>query len=245
MTLYLKAGPDGTSVGDCPFAHQVRLVLEEKGLPYECRPTPPDEKPSWLLEGYGGKLPALRHRKECYVESSVIVQYLDYFFPTAESDSASASEVEPKATHRKEQVEAAERVLDGFFPAVAAYLKETAAGDGDGTAGGDGGDDALSTLRERLQAVEDHLAGALPDSDGAYLCGDTFTLADCRFTPQLYHLMVAVEGFKGGTPNVAKEYPRLYGYWQRASNRPSFQATVYPKETVLWGWGNARNKQQQ
>jgi hypothetical protein len=22
--------------------------------------------------------------------------------------------------------------------------------------------------------------------------------------------------------------------------RPSFQATVYPKETVLWGWGNAR-----
>ncbi len=27
MDLYLKAGPDGKSVGDCPFAHNVRMVL--------------------------------------------------------------------------------------------------------------------------------------------------------------------------------------------------------------------------
>ena len=34
MELYIKAGPDGTSVGDCPFAHFVRAVLSMKGL--EC-----------------------------------------------------------------------------------------------------------------------------------------------------------------------------------------------------------------
>lgn len=81
MTLYLKAAEDGQSVGDCPFAHYVRMVLEEKGLEYQLKPTPPDGKPTWLLEYYDGKLPALRHRKECYVESQVIVEYLDYFFP--------------------------------------------------------------------------------------------------------------------------------------------------------------------
>ena len=30
MDLYLKAGPDGKSVGDCPFAHYVRMVLHAK-----------------------------------------------------------------------------------------------------------------------------------------------------------------------------------------------------------------------
>lgn len=83
MTLYLKAGPVGTSsVGDCPFAHFVRMVLEEKGLDYELRPCGNDEdKPTWLLEHYEGKMPALRHGQECYIESDVIAQYLDFFFP--------------------------------------------------------------------------------------------------------------------------------------------------------------------
>lgn len=31
MDLYLKPGPDGKSVGDCPFAHMVRMVLYLKG----------------------------------------------------------------------------------------------------------------------------------------------------------------------------------------------------------------------
>ena len=80
MTLYLKAGPDGTSVGDCPFAHYVRIVLNEKGLEYDLKPSTQDTKPQWLIDFYDGSMPALRHRKECYVESDVIAQYLDFFF---------------------------------------------------------------------------------------------------------------------------------------------------------------------
>jgi hypothetical protein len=45
MELYCKAGPDGTETGDCPFAHYVRLVLEEKGLDSELKPTVPETKP--------------------------------------------------------------------------------------------------------------------------------------------------------------------------------------------------------
>ena len=60
MTLYVKAGPDGKSLGDCPFAHYVRMVLEVKGLEYELKPSVQDTKPSWLIEYYDGKMPALR-----------------------------------------------------------------------------------------------------------------------------------------------------------------------------------------
>ena len=116
MTLNVKAGPDGTTVGDCPFAHYVRMVLHEKQLDYELCPCTPDKKPLWLIETYGGSMPALRHRRECYVESDIIAQYLDFFFqepPLSLPNSKKKSMIEAKQS------------VDGFFPAVAAYLKHT------------------------------------------------------------------------------------------------------------------------
>ena len=32
MELYLKAGPGGQEVGDCPFAHYVRAVMAFKNI---------------------------------------------------------------------------------------------------------------------------------------------------------------------------------------------------------------------
>eukprot|EP00584_Thalassiosira_punctigera_P000601 CAMPEP_0172525636 /NCGR_PEP_ID=MMETSP1067-20121228/690_1 /TAXON_ID=265564 ORGANISM="Thalassiosira punctigera, Strain Tpunct2005C2" /NCGR_SAMPLE_ID=MMETSP1067 /ASSEMBLY_ACC=CAM_ASM_000444 /LENGTH=152 /DNA_ID=CAMNT_0013308951 /DNA_START=42 /DNA_END=497 /DNA_ORIENTATION=- len=78
MTLYVKPAADGKSVGDCPFAHFVRMVLAEKGLEYDLVPSSQENKPAWLVEDYGGKLPALRHREECHVDSEAIAQHLDF-----------------------------------------------------------------------------------------------------------------------------------------------------------------------
>jgi chloride intracellular channel protein 3 len=208
MTLYVKASEDGTSVGDCPFAHFLRMVLEEKGLEYELRPTAPDAKPDWLNEYYEGKLPALRHRKECYVESGVIAEYVDFFFqdPSLKATSSQADEV-----------------LEGFFPAVAQYLKV------------DDDEENLTSLKLKLAEVNEHL------SDGKeFLCGDSMSLLDCRLIPQLYHLQTGIEGFKEGVPDIATDYPHISAYYERMTARPSFQATTYPKEAILWGWGNAR-----
>lgn len=212
MTLYLKAAEDGVSVGDCPFAHFVRLVLEEKGLEYELKPSTPDTKPNWLIEHYEGKMPALRHRKECYTESGVIAEYLEFFF----------TEPSLKPTNHVDE----NSILEGFFPAVAQYLK---------TAEGEDAEQ-LETLHVKLARLNDHLA----DDSRTFLDGNAFTLLDCRLVPQLYHLKTGIEGFKSGVPDLKVDYPNLDAYFERCSSRPSFAATVYPKETVLWGWGNAR-----
>jgi len=79
MMLYVKAGPDGKTLGDCPFAHFVGMVLHEKKLEYDLIPCTQETKPNWLIDFYEGKMPALRHRQECYTESSVIAEYLDFF----------------------------------------------------------------------------------------------------------------------------------------------------------------------
>jgi len=211
MTLYLKAGPDGTSVGDCPFAHFVRLVLEEKGLEYTVQPCTAETKPKWLVEHYEGKMPALRHRKECYTESSVIGDYLEFFFP------------EPSLQGMKSP---GTSVTEGFFPAFAQYIKAAEGKD----------DSQLQVLQGKLSALNEHFVS----SDSSFLEGDSVSLADCRLMPQLFHLQTAIEGFKGGVPDIQTLYPRLNDYYDRFASRTSFQATLYPKETVLWGWGNAR-----
>ena len=40
MDLYLKAGKSGSDLGDCPFAHYVRMVISIKGKSDECTVKP-------------------------------------------------------------------------------------------------------------------------------------------------------------------------------------------------------------
>lgn len=214
MTLYLKAGPDGKSVGDCPFAHFVRLTLEEKGLEYQLKPTTPENKPEWLLDHYEGKLPALRHYKECYVESDTICDYLDFFF------------VEPPLQVIKSKP--AEIAFDGFFPAVAAYLKHTPDGDDEDV-------ELQHNLEEKLSTLETHLQEHQP-----FLVDEQLTLLDLSLAPKLYHMSVGMKAFKNNAIDVSTTYPRVKEYMDTIFARDSFQKTVYPEETVVWGWSNAR-----
>ncbi|GKY98053.1 hypothetical protein MPSEU_000763300 [Mayamaea pseudoterrestris] len=220
MILYVKAGPDGpSSIGDCPFAHSVRLVLEEKKLDYQVQPATAESKPQWLVDHYSGKLPALRHRKDAYVESAVMCDYVDFFFPEPPLKSSQ--------TALQEQAEA---VVEGFFPALAKYFKHTPDGD---TA-----DKELETiLVEQLTKLEDHLTEHNP-----YLVGDQVTVVDLNLAPKLYHMTVGLDAFKSGSTSVdiPKQYPRLQAYMDLLFARESFQTTVYSPETVVWGWTNAR-----
>lgn len=215
----MKAAEDGVSAGDCPFAHSVRMVLHEKGLDYDLFPTVQDTKPTWLVEHYEGKLPALRHRKECYVESDVIMQYLDYFFP------------EPEMTASRALKGKTNEAVDGFFPAVAQYLKHTPDGDDD--------DNELKlNLESALERLEDHLSAV----EGDFLCGDQFTLQDCAMAPKLYHMKTGIQAFKNGSIDVEVKFPNVNRYMDKVFGRSSFIDALYPEDAIVWGWGNARNQ---
>ena len=222
MTLYVKAGPDGKSLGDCPFAHFVRMVLHEKKLEYDLIPSVQETKPAWLIRHYEGKMPALRHRRECYVESSVIAQYLDFFFPQP---------VSLTATNKEAQQNAQDKVY-GFFPDAARYLKHSPDGNEQDA-------ERKMHLERHLGLVEEHLGS----TEGDYLCGDQFTLEDCSIAPKLFHLQVGLKAFKNNAIDIPKDYPNLQGYMDRVFARPSFQETLCPEETVVWGWTQAREKQ--
>ena len=222
MTVYIKAGPDGESVGDCPFAHYVRMVLHEKGLEYTLEPATQETKPNWLIDHYGGSMPALRHRKECYVESDVIAQYLDFFF------------IEPKLSpYKKKDMAAASECTDGFFPAVARYLKHTPDGDEDDL-------ELKTNLEAALSKVEAQLAR--DGKTGDFLAGDgeQITLVDCSLAPKLYHMTIGVKEFKSCAIDFENQFPLVKKYMDSVFDSESFKKSIYPEETVVWGWSNAR-----
>ena len=223
MTLFAKAGPDGKSMGDCPFAHFVQMVLQEKGLEYDLAPSTQETKPNWLIEHYDGKMPALRHRKECYVESDVIADYLDFFFQEP-----------PLKVGTGAEIEAAETAIAGIFPAIAKYLKHTPDGDDDDLA-------LKAGLEEKLASLEEHLGS--DGRTGPFIVGngEKLSLIDCSLAPKLYHMETGLEGFKSKSIDLAQQYPKVRAYMDAVFARPSFEKSVYPKETVLWGWGNARS----
>ena len=225
MTLYIKAAADGTSAGDCPFAHFVRMVLEEKGLEYDLKPSTPETKPNWLVEHYGGKMPALRHKRECYVESDVIAEYLDFFFQEPPLKGG--------GKFRTSQLDAADTAVAGIFPAIAKYLKHTPDGDADDLT-------LKGALEEKLGNLEAHLAAE--GRKGPYLVGDgdSISLLDCSLAPKLYHMETGIDGLKNKSIDLKQQFPKVQAYLDAMFARPSFEKTVYPRETVLWGWGNAR-----
>jgi len=195
------------------------MVLEEKGLEYDLQPATQETKPSWLIEHYGGKMPALRHRKECYVESDVIAEYLDFFFQ------------EPPLKASAAETEAAEAAVDGIFPAIAKYLKHTPDGDEDDLT-------LKAGLEEKLGNLEAHLGQE--GRSGPFMMGSKMSLLDCSLAPKLYHMETGIEGLKGKSIDLSQQFPKVRAYMDAVFARPSFEKTIYPKETVLWGWGNAR-----
>mmetsp|Transcript_45326 Transcript_45326/g.102378 ORF Transcript_45326/g.102378 Transcript_45326/m.102378 type:complete len:306 (+) Transcript_45326:19-936(+) len=214
--LFLKAGPDGVSPGDCPFAHLDRMMLAYKGVEVVLRPCANNEaKPKWLLDGYEGKMPALLHDSDCIVESADIAKYVDFFWPSP----ACAAPLEG----------AGAEACSSFFPAVAKFIKNTdPSADAELEAG----------LVKALEAIDTHLAAN--KGDGPFLAGSQLLgLEDCSLAPKLHHMHVAAKHYKSFEPPA--ELRALAAYTEAVFAHPAFAETKATDEAVIWGWGNARS----
>ena len=69
--------------GRCPYCARVRIVLSEKGLPYETVEIDLADRPAWLYEKNPlGKVPVLEEEGGLVLpESEVIMEYLEERFP--------------------------------------------------------------------------------------------------------------------------------------------------------------------
>lgn len=217
IELLCKAGPEGAALGDCPFCHYVQLVLRYKGLRYRLVPLAPEDKPEWLVEGYGGKMPCLVHDEEAYTDSATITQYLEYFFPG--EVPLTLEEEDPEL---EEEVKAA---TSGVFGAFARYIKNL--------------DKAQDPpLQAALFAELGKVDALLQKTGGPFLAGERITLDDMALAPKLYHVKVGVAQFKNVI--IPPGLNALAAYMRHVFDMEIFQESTYPPDIITWGWGNAR-----
>ena len=109
------------------------------------------------------------------------------------------------------------------------------------TPDGDADDLVLNAgLEEKLGNLEAHLAAE--GRVGPFLVGDgdRISLLDCSLAPKLFHMETGIDGLKDKSIDFGQQFPKARAYMDAVFARPSFVKTVYPRETILWGWGNAR-----
>ncbi len=191
------------------FTRAVRMVCEEKSIPYEFKPAAPHTPEVKAIHPFG-RIPAMRHGDIELCESKAIATYLDAAFPGPRLIPS-----DPEALALEEQW--VSLVNSRFDPVmvrtyVFAYIFPK----------GENGTPDRAAIEECVPALRDQvgiLDRALAKSP--YLAGEEFSYADINLMPILF----AVRQFPEGAEAMA-EAPHLSAYYARNEARASFQNTM-------------------
>jgi glutathione S-transferase len=185
----------------CPYCHRVRIVLHEKGIPYEEMIVDLKNKPPILLQlNPRGRVPVIEHDGLVLYESLIIAEYLNDLFPDPPLLPADPRE---KARARL-WMNIAE---DEFASSFSILWRERNQPKNERSSDPSRLSQAIETLERVLETLERNL------SEDGYLLG-TFSLADIAFAPWMVNIT--------GSGLYNKKLPeRIIRWIERLRTRPS------------------------
>jgi glutathione S-transferase len=198
------------------YARSVRLVLEEKGVPYTLNEVHllggEGQKPEHLERHPWGKAPAFEHDGYTLFETFAIARYVDEAFP--------GPRLQPEDVRARARMTQVCGLLDSYAyqPLVMKVFWQNAIVPMQG-----GAPDraviaeALPQAERALEVVERLAGGGCAEG---FLCGDAFSLADCHLAPMLDYFAMTEDGRKA----LARR-PHLSDWWERTQGRPSVAKT--------------------
>jgi glutathione S-transferase len=198
----------------CPFAHRTRLVLAEKGVPFELVEIDLANKPAWFGNvSLYGKVPALEHAGQRIVESAVINEYIEETF------------AEPRLLPVEPARRALARIWIDFANTrfAAAYTKVLFGATEEERAA------AKAELGVALERLE-HEALANLSGNGPYWLGSEPSLVDFTFYPW-FERLPALEQHSGFA--LASSLDRLQRWREAVHARASVQEIANPVSFYL------------
>ena len=160
----------------CPYCARVRIVLAEKGVPYETVVVDLDDRPAWIYEKNPlGKVPVLEEGAFVLPESEVINEYLEERYP------------EPPLWPADPGERAAGRLLVHRFDELSRPYYALRRGD--------------EEARGRLDAQLGHLDTLLEGRP--FLTGSQFGLADAAYLPWILRAETMLGVDLDSTPALA------------------------------------------
>ena len=205
-----------------PFVRKVRVILEEKSLPYEQNPMVPfGVSDEYKQKSPLGKIPCLEDDDYVLPDSSCIGQYLERAYPDTALYPDDARGL-GRALWFEEygDTKLVEVCTAPFFERIIkkGFLKQEP-------------DEAKvqQVLTQSAPPVFDYLEGQLGDAD--YLVGGHFTVADISIASPFRNLRLAGEDLD------AAPWPKLSALLERVLSRPSFKAITADEEAFFSGGG--------
>jgi glutathione S-transferase len=189
------------------YTQKALIALYENETPFEFRcigPDTPQHSAEWLRRWPLGKFPLLVDGERNFVETSIIIEYLQLAHPgpvrLLPADPMAALDV---------------RFLDRFFDLHVMSPVQYAV---DGALTGDPvkRKEGLAHAAKKLEAAYAWLEGHL--ATRTWAAGPAFSLADCAAAPSLF--------YADWTHRISDKFPVLRAYRARLLARPSFARAV-------------------
>ncbi|XP_004634447.1 chloride intracellular channel protein 6 [Octodon degus] len=205
ITLFVKAGYDGESIGNCPFSQRLFMILWLKGVIFNVTTVDLKRKPSDLQNlAPGTNPPFMTFDGEVQTDVNKIEEFLE--------EKLAPPRYPKLGTQHPESNSAGNDVFAKF----SAFIKNTKK---------DANEIYEKNLLRALKKLDNYLNSPLPDEIDAnstedvtvsgrkFLDGDELTLADCNLLPKLHIIKI-----------VAKKYrdfefpPEMTGIWRYLDN---------------------------
>ncbi|XP_014865697.1 PREDICTED: caldesmon-like [Poecilia mexicana] len=215
ISLYVKAGSDGESIGNCPFSQRIFMILLLKGVIFTVTTVDVKRKPANLQDlAPGINPPFMTFDGEVKVDVNKIEEFLE-------------EKLTPPRYPRlaPKHPEANTAGID-IFAKFSAYIKNPRR---------DTHDALEKALLKSLRRLDDFLrtplseeidadaVGDLPESTRSFLDGPELTLADCNLLPKLHILKVVVKKYRG--LDIPAEMTGVWRYLTCAYLRKEFTST--------------------
>ncbi|XP_029531104.1 chloride intracellular channel protein 4 [Oncorhynchus nerka] len=215
IELFVKAGSDGESIGNCPFSQRLFMILWLKGVVFNVTTVDLKRKPADLQNlAPGTHPPFITFNGEVKTDVNKIEEFLE--------DVLSPPKFTKLGTRHPESNTAG---MD-IFAKFSAFIKNSKPDANEGLERG---------LLKTLQKLDEYLRSPLPDeidhnsiedikiSTRKFLDGDEMTLADCNLLPKLHIVKVVTKKYRGF--DIPKDMMGIWQYLQNVYTREEFTNT--------------------
>uniref|UniRef100_A0A8C5NVL0 Chloride intracellular channel protein n=1 Tax=Jaculus jaculus TaxID=51337 RepID=A0A8C5NVL0_JACJA len=205
ITLFVKAGYDGESIGNCPFSQRLFMILWLKGVIFNVTTVDLKRKPADLQNlAPGTNPPFMTFDGEVKTDVNKIEEFLE--------EKLAPPRYPKLGTQHPESNSAGNDVFAKF----SAFIKNTKK---------DANDIHEKNLLRALKKLDSYLNSPLPDEIDAYstedvtvsgrkfLDGNELTLADCNLLPKLHIIKIVAKKYRDF------EFPlEMTGLWRYLNN---------------------------
>ncbi|XP_056157507.1 chloride intracellular channel protein 5a [Lampris incognitus] len=209
IELFVKAGSDGESIGNCPFSQRLFMILWLKGVVFNVTTVDLKRKPADLHNlAPGTHPPFLTYEGEVHTDVNKIEEYLEEKL------------VPPKYPRLAAKNHKSNTAGNDIFAKFSAYVKNITPEH----------HKALEkALNKALAKLDEYLLRPLPeehDAEGStrkYLDGNELTLADCNLLPKLHVVKVVAKKYRNY--EIPSDFRGIQRYLDNAYHRDEFTNT--------------------